>query len=375
MSESGKKLHIITFDIPYPPNYGGVIDVYYKIKFLYEQGVKIWLHCFQYGRQKSIELENNCEKIFYYPRIRVANPFSVRMPYIVKTRKSRQLMHHLLENDWPVLFEGLHTTYYLNHTALKDRLKIVRMHNIEYVYYKHLAKVEKNPLKRFYYANEARCLRTYQQILDKADLIAAISPSDYKILRLKHGSAFYLPVFHPNEKITSLPGTGEYVLYHGNLGVGENNEAALFLVESVFSEIMVPVVIAGMNPSPRLKKAVKKHYHIKLMQPRPGEMDDLISQAHINILPTFQATGIKLKLLNALFKGRHCLVNSTMVKDTGLEDLCVVADKPEDFALRIKELMKKPFEEKDREKRRQLLLENFDNRKNAGLLVERLLGS
>ncbi len=37
-------LHIIAFDIPFPPDYGGVIDVYYKIKTLSEAGVRIHLH-------------------------------------------------------------------------------------------------------------------------------------------------------------------------------------------------------------------------------------------------------------------------------------------------------------------------------------------
>ena len=31
-----KKLHIISFDIPYPPTYGGVIDVFFKINQTYE---------------------------------------------------------------------------------------------------------------------------------------------------------------------------------------------------------------------------------------------------------------------------------------------------------------------------------------------------
>ena len=43
-----KHLHIISFDIPYPPNYGGVIDVYYKIRTLHKLGIKIHLHCFEY---------------------------------------------------------------------------------------------------------------------------------------------------------------------------------------------------------------------------------------------------------------------------------------------------------------------------------------
>ena len=59
-------LHIISFDVPYPPSYGGVIDVFYKIKAFYEAGIKIHLHCFEYGRGKAAELEGLCESVSYY---------------------------------------------------------------------------------------------------------------------------------------------------------------------------------------------------------------------------------------------------------------------------------------------------------------------
>ena len=39
--------------MPYPPNYGGVIDVFYKIKSLHAIGIKIILHCFKYGKNGS----------------------------------------------------------------------------------------------------------------------------------------------------------------------------------------------------------------------------------------------------------------------------------------------------------------------------------
>ena len=51
-----KNLHVISFDIPWPVNYGGVIDVFYKITALAGLGVKIHLHCFEYGRKESKEL-------------------------------------------------------------------------------------------------------------------------------------------------------------------------------------------------------------------------------------------------------------------------------------------------------------------------------
>jgi len=46
VKNSGKHLHIISFDIPYPANYGGVIDVFYKLRALVSAGIKIHLHAF-----------------------------------------------------------------------------------------------------------------------------------------------------------------------------------------------------------------------------------------------------------------------------------------------------------------------------------------
>jgi len=272
------RLNIIAFDIPWPPNYGGVIDVYYKIRSLAELGVKINLHCFQYGREKSDKLLEYCDNVFYYPRKLLVNPLSVNLPYIVKTRKSDLLLKNLIESEGPLLFEGLHCTYYLNRPELKNRLKIVRMHNIEYIYYKHLAKVEKKFWKKIYYNNEASCLRNYQKVLDIADHVASISPNDHKILNLKHGNSFYLPVFHPNKEVTSRVGKGEYILYHGNLGVGENNEAALFLVKNVFSELKLPTVIAGTNPSSELKRQVREQLSYKINRSGYGRDGSIIGR-------------------------------------------------------------------------------------------------
>ena len=39
--------------MPYPPDYGGVFDLYYKLKYLHERGVIIHLHCYEYGRGKQ----------------------------------------------------------------------------------------------------------------------------------------------------------------------------------------------------------------------------------------------------------------------------------------------------------------------------------
>ena len=120
---SEKHLHIISFDIPYPPNYGGVIDVFYKIKTLSGLGVKIHLHCIEYpGRERSKELDKHCVEVHYYKRkTGVFSAISFK-PYIVSSRRSDEMITRLLQDDYPILFEGLHSCYYLNDSRIKDRI-------------------------------------------------------------------------------------------------------------------------------------------------------------------------------------------------------------------------------------------------------------
>lgn len=174
----------------------------------------------------------------------------------------------------------------------------------------------------------------------------------------------FIPAFHPYDQVDIRPGKGEFAFYHGNLGVGENNEAALFLVRKVFNDLPFQLIIAGTKPSEELKKAVKENKNVTLFSDRsPEEIREMIANAQCNILPTFQATGIKLKLLAALFGGRYCIVNSPMVVNTGMESLCIIADTAEEMKKQVKIVMKKSdFTD---QKKREEVLADFSNARNA----------
>jgi hypothetical protein len=373
MKESERQLHVVSFDIPYPPDYGGVIDVFFKLKALVEEGVKIRLHCYEYGRERSSELEKFCHSVNYYKRRVFKNPFLGKLPYIVSSRNSEELLENLVKDDAPILFEGLHSCYYLNHPSLKKRFRMVRTHNIEHHYYSNLEKVERNYFKKYFFRLEAEKLRKFEKMLQGSSSIAAISPSDESYFHKKYRKVFYLPAFHSNTTVVCEPGRGDFVLYHGNLGVGENNEAALYLVNRVFSKLEnIKLVIAGNNPSKELKNAILSNRNISLHEDASSEaIYDLIRNAHINVLPTFQGTGIKLKLINVLFRGRFCVVNETMVKNTGLEKLCVIKSDPGEMAATIAALMDEEFTEAEL-KSRYSVLKKFDTVKNAGLLMSQL---
>ena len=95
-----------------------------------------------------------------------------------------------------------------------------------------------------------------------------------------------------------------------------------------------------------------------------------VSEAHINILPTFQGTGIKLKLLNALFVGKFCLVNKLMVENTGLERACIVTQNAEEMIKEIHLLWNKVFDEEAIAERKNVLMQGpFNNEYNTQTIL------
>lgn len=367
MSES---INIITFNNPYPPDYGGVIDVFYKMKALHALGVKIHLHSFAYGREPDPALAAICASVHYYRRDKMWKGFLTDKPFIVQTRNAPALIKELLQNDHPILFEGLHCCNYLSDDRLRHRKKMVRMHNNEPEYYLHLAKREKKLFTKLYFYEEYRRLIRYENVLQYADQIYCISRAETENYKKRFPSTEYLAPFHENESVTSLPGKGDYILYHGNLSVNENEEAALWLTEKVFPYISARCIIAGNSPSAKLKQLASQSANIEVVaDPSHSTMQELIARAHINMLPAFQSTGIKLKLINALFQGRFCMVNEIMVKGTGLEDYCLVKNTPEEMVNAVQQTMERPFTD-EMIASRKIMASGFSNRAEAEKILK-----
>ena len=366
-----KKLHIVSFNVPYPPNYGGIIDVYYKLKSLAKADIDIILHCFQYGREKSSELEKICHEVHYYPRKKGIFHLFSSLPYIVVTRKSRALLKNLQEEIAPILFEGLHTCYYINHPLLGAYQKIVRTHNIEHEYYRYLGLAEKNVFYSYYHRQESIKLRCFEKKLKHASNIFSISPQDTQYFRKKYNMGTFIPAFHPFKKLKIKPGTGDYILFHGNLSVSENLKAVNYLLDRIFIEITLPVIIAGKNPPNWLAKKISDIPHVSLIEsPSVEVMDQLIQDAQIILIPTFQATGLKLKLLASLFLGRHCITNSPMVAGTGLEHLCYIADNVTDMVKTIQQKFEEEITDSEISQRKEILENQFSNEYNARKIYE-----
>src|SRR5688572_25483853 len=193
-----RKIHIVCHDVPYPPDYGGVFDLFYKIKALHEEGIIIKLHCFSYGRPKQTELNKYCEEVNYYERKTGLRGFSFTQPYIVHSRASPELLENLLKDDYPVLMEGVHCTAFLPQ-VMKKKKAILRLHNVEGKYYWELFKSETSLFKKSFFLSESTALSKYEKKLPVDLLTITVSEKDASYYKNDLGkrNVKFLPVFIP----------------------------------------------------------------------------------------------------------------------------------------------------------------------------------
>jgi len=346
--------------------------MYYKIASLAETGKKIILHYFNYNNRSISSLQKYCYQVHSYNRLKGFKALSFTKPYIVSSRMNNELIQRLNKDDHPVLLEGLHCTGILPFLN-KNKKTVIRIHNNESVYYAHLANTEKNLLKHFYYLWEAKVLKKYQEALQKKLPLACLSELDLESFKDEgFQSLHFIPCFTPWQRIKIKKGKGAYCLYHGNMEVAENEAAAKWLIENVFNAINTSFIISGNGISNRLMAYAKEHSHIQFINnPSIEQLNNLVSDAHINILPSMNQTGVKLKLLHALAEGRFCITNQNGLAGSKIITGITSAETPSSWISHIKKMMMEEFDDFLIEERTGIFA-LYNNQKNAEKLNELL---
>jgi hypothetical protein len=245
----------------------------------------------------------------------------------------------------------------------------VRLHNVETRYYQALAQIESSPLKKAYYLWESKRLNAWEAKLGASPLpLLGIHPGDVRYFMEHYGSshASYLPAFTRYEAGHNLTGTGTYILCHGDFSVRDNVLALEWLLDHVWSVNQLPWIVAGRKPPSHLKRFPGIRVEA---DPSETQMDELIRDAHMHIVHSLNTTGIKIKLLHALFRGRHCVAYAPLLEGTGLDRTCFGAETAEAFKTHIGRLAALPFTAADKQIRSDVLREQFDNRTNARKLL------
>ena len=370
MIEESKKIHFVSMDVPFPPNYGGIIDVFYKLKAFHQLGVKVYLHVYGSASEGIEDLKQFAEEVYYYPIKKNPFYFLNPKPFSVKSRNGKALLKNIKKVKAPIFFESFRTTDFLSIDELNDYPKYLRLHNIEQKYFEGLANSESDKVKQMMYNLESNKYVKYEQIISKMDEVFTLSKAeqDYTFKKYKKGK--FIPVFHGNETLPELEDFGKFVLYHGDLRIADNCKVVEYLID-VFKESEYPLVIASSIKEEWVKGKINAYQNIKFVKLKNfSHLLELFQDAHINIAWSFQESGTKLKVVNALFNSRFSVINKNIIDDEKIASLCYEANNTLEILHCVDQLMQKPF--KPNKKYKEILENYLNDKKNAELILKEI---
>lgn len=364
-----KALHIVSFDNPFPAVYGGIIEVFYKLEPLQKLGFSVYLHCFVATIPESNpELEKVVKQVFYYKNSKSPFSFFSILPFSVQSRNSMELLKNLNSIDAPILFEGLKTTYLVHRKLLGNRHKILRLHNIEHDYFNGIAASETNWFCKMIYYTEGFKFRNYEKIIAEFQHTAALSKFEDQYVNENFGKSTYIPVFHGNTEVAKLDGIGRYALYHGDLRMSDNLRVAENLA-AIFKKIPdFKLIIASNSGESHLKKHIGSSANIEYVTIQNfAHLKQLLNEAHINLIFSYQRSGTKLKLMNALYYSRFCFINENIADDDSVTQLCEFTNSNAAIIEKINAFKNVSFT--DYENRKMVLERYLNDSTNAAILA------
>lgn len=332
-------LHVVSFDRPWPPSYGGIVDVFWKIAALEKRGVQIRLHYFDYGKQsEAANPWDRVEAIRYKREIGWKSQLSFS-PYIVQSRKTKALWEALNKDNAPILIEGQHCTAWLKELrkAWPKRGLFVRCHNIEYAYYHRIAKASSG-WKAIYFKLEAQRLKKQEKELGFASALFPLSEKELPYFQQRSENVqLVMPFFRDSEQLQEIPKNATenkpYVLMQGNFT--QPNQARKlqdFLAD--FSGFEYELIAAGQGLE---HIAQTEGRSIKcIFNPSEGLLTELNIGAEAHVLCGEYMGGVPLRILNALASGKPVWVNRELAVGTGLEPWIHVYSKASEIKDRLK---------------------------------------
>ena len=226
-------------------------------------------------------------------------------------------------------------------------------HNIESHLFERRIGYEQNPLKRFYFRQEAAKLRRYEQdVVSDFDTHLVVSTLDGDRLReIKPGiSTSVVANGVDTDYFRSAgrrPEHGHLVMISG-MNWFPNRDAVLFMIESIWPKLSstlpeAKLTIVGASPPPAVLNLAARDSRVAVT----GFVSDVrpyMERAQVYLCPMRDGGGTRLKILDSLAMAMP-IVSTTM----GLEGIdlqperdALIADSPDEFVNQVSRLVKDP---------------------------------
>jgi hypothetical protein len=346
----------------YPLNYGGAIASFSKAFFLKEKG-----HEIDFVTVKDTHIDYlEFEKLFPYTvyikkKNKLKALFSI-YPYSFECFKPDKneidlIIKQIYERKYDiVIFEYPYSFFYYQklHNILRNlHIKMVYFsHNIEFLYaYNTFLDTDNYFYKVFFYIQYLK-LKKFEPIFLKKDfdLIFSVSYEETNLIKSYNQKTeiIWLPPivnmentvrnYEKNKDSFSVNLNKKYdykILFVGSLNVKCNIRAIKWFIEMVMPilrrKINCCFIIVGRNPTKEVLNLVEENEDVFVFK-NVKSLKPFYENSDLVIIPLFNNTGIKIKLIEALKYGKKVVARPEGVYGSGLQDVVPTAETPKDFA-------------------------------------------
>ena len=360
------KLLVISPDFPYPPNHGGRVDMWERLKVLSRLAEVDLIACTKEMPDKDhvAHVENHVSRLHVLVRqLGIKNVIGLT-PYQVKTRDALKNIKLNKEYD-VVILEGEYVGAAMQNKALSNAQFLLRIHNDEPLFFSNLAKAASGP-KKLYYLTETIKFKYYCQYLQKkVDALLYISREEFlkaaKDDSVRKGvPAFWLPAGVKLEMKSQqnfsawMEKRKPYVLFVSSLFMPNNTWGISWYIKNVHPlvkkecpgyKLIIAGNTGGKNITELLDVPVSEKASIELeANPTDQYLRQLYNKCMVFVAPIFHGAGVKLKIINALIEGMPVVTTPKGSEGSGLlhQRHLLEAERPDDFASQIIKCLKRP---------------------------------
>ncbi|HRH57611.1 MAG TPA: glycosyltransferase [Chitinophagales bacterium] len=336
-----KKILFITPTLPYPPVSGGVIKSNKVVHFLSEK-YNLSIACLlknddiQHKDEflTTLKLSDFISQELDIPRtaknLILSNIQGI--PLNLYRNKSREFKEKVLAvvHQYDVIF----CDHYVMFQYIPDDYKgkiILHEHNCEYLIWKRYANIERSVLKKVALLNQAYRIKKYEQeICRKATIILAAPNDTDELVKIGADKTKFLETYHLgddnllNEPALDFNKTEKALLYIGTLSWEANIDGLVWFCNEIWQSVKqqhpdIKLYIVGKKPDVRLKEIADKDNQI-ILTGFVEKVEPYFQKSRIFITPLRFGSGIKVKVVNALYRGIPCVTTSIGTEGLKVKD-------------------------------------------------------
>ncbi|WP_040517124.1 glycosyltransferase family 4 protein [Gracilimonas tropica] len=327
----------ITPRLPFPPNDGGAVYIYYTTKYLSRLGHNVTLaslisnkHEQEAKALKKWATVHAVDGQFKpYSFFSAAKSLLSRSPITIQHRMKPELMRTALHavNDTPdvVLLEGLHTAAFIDdiENIFPDSPVVLRQSNVEYLLLKRNAATTGNPFLKAFYYDQYKLMKKYEvKAMSSVDAVTAITRFD-KELYLEHLPDLTCHVSPAGAEIPKPLGIKREknkILAISNWRWKPNYDGLKWFLEKIWPDLIalkpdLKLFVAGEGLNNRFQRKFA-HSSIQFLG-FVDNLEPLRQSSSLFIAPLFSGSGMKLKVIEGMASGLPII--TTKIGAEGIE--------------------------------------------------------